>query len=1250
MKPIKTLFVLSLSFISFFSMLVYSMDQSLSPRTEEISQSKLKNYSDLTFQPGKKESFAVIRETSTINPVLQQITNLIINANKWIQWQDRNSLKSVKALFDIQSALMAENAKLIHKFANIYNVLDPFLQSNTKMSLDIINTFKENIYKNYFEQNKQDICLEINRILSSMNSENLRQYYGKDLATLLNIMKGPQASYDPILIDRILNLLNQPVEDKFIELAVSLKKLCGQDIEEIIKFISQQKLNSYNKILLLKNIIPNEPIKPMERKRHSYDVREYEKNMKKWLREKQIIEQRIKREEEKQNRLKNPIVEMMKKEYALESKIKELATKEDPNKEVYQTQLKKIKTKRLNLEIKKIIEEYELKNTKSELPKEKRKKGLEIYYSKLTQLQKINPTKKIQDVIDEVNNRLIALGINKEDIAKIESPTLSADLLGDLSKSSFGDPVIESEQQPIPQPVNPEESSKTSEKVETMPYGISEELMRELSEGFIEPKNILRLPPRKKKSAVWLAKEKYPPLANEYFIETHRLLNEYQRFANEEILKRAIQIWQDKSVTSKTIFPEREEVVDAGYIWSSKKIVPLDISSIINKYKYANGRVNVKAIKAAINRTYFQSNPQDACKSIPFFLEAIHDQGDFAKEDVLMILKYLKEGVARTLNTKNFPLVELILDNSFQWSEKEIRACLILLNKTCNFYPEKSELFKSKESELNEIEQDLRHVIESKKKSGFIIDKNKINELVQKLNDIYNNSTKSFEEEPAIEESKDKPVEVYKPAEKAQPIELPKNLVEKKSQQVFESPAEKQSPEPKHISKVSPEEPELSSLKDTPLINNERKLTSLTGTLEGTSVVSTATIEEKKQPELEQPQISPEDAEAKELLDKWIGISKSGKQSELVFNQLTEEIRKIQRYLERSKIDQTQDIQDALHAIKTEYIQKTLPNQIETFIIKPIQKGAIKIEKVSLKELDAYEKQISIYLVSGGVNQIERKEVKKTLELVNSKRRELMAESLLNKTAPVKEKREEIRFQAELILALKNSDYNLYSSFDKNKFSNNTKNFIVEIILLGENIEKIKEENDNFNEYLKDMSPYVLALATHPFLDTDEMSQDNSLMFADKGLFDFVTYKRQISFSLFEEACKTIAENISGFPTVPARRKASVNATAKLPVSPTSIIPQPPAAQIPTPQPYADDILRLMKEQRIDDSELPLIVNSTDPSVSGVIDKNISNESHSQPAGTPKQPTGLTGLISNILSGIWNFVSSLWNGFRGLFF
>ncbi len=659
------------------------------------------------------------------------------------------------------------------------------------------------------------------------------------------------------------------------------------------------------------------------------------------------------------------------------------------------------------------------------------------------------------------------------------------------------------------------------EKIQDFKKYVSEinfELIRKLEQAENAIKELINpLPRLAKESKEVISKQK---IANDYFIAVLKLINKYDETMDEENINQAIKLFQDNM---------REVILVSGlfspikwihsFIWGNYKYdVPIE-ENIEPYRKKSDKTIDTEKLKQDLINAYFKKYPNDLCASTVLLLNNIPSNENLVKKDIKKMLLLLQE--KKQIYPKNFNALEKILLIGL-WNEEKMGAFILIFNDVCNLL---------KSSDLTDSQtQEIKLAIESLNNAK---DASSIDVLIKKINDIYNNPLKPSKEEP-----KEK-LEANKPTKESPIIELAETLTPKENKPDLDFRSTKKPTTEEPTRNVLPAKPDLSSLKEEPLSaerrqtpSAERRQTPSIEPLKVKTTIPTAKIEAtEEQSKLKQPKISPEDEEAKELLDKWIGISKSDKQSDLVFNQLTEEKRKIKKYL-NNKTDRTQDIQDALQAINSEYIQKTPPNQIGSFIIEPIQKGAIIIKNVSLKELNAYENQINMYTKSGKLTDENKQNAKVALNLVNAKRRELMSSSLLatkmeELSLKVIKSEEKQQLEVSLLRALDTSALNLYQ-IDKKEFTRDSRSFIESIIKIGENIAKI----DNQDYY----APYILALGTHPFLDTDEIAQDNSLMFADESLFNFTTQSgRTISFDLFKKSCAQIAQCFVGFP-VPRRK------------------------------------------------------------------------------------------------------------------
>ena len=188
---------------------------------------------------------------------------------------------------------------------------------------------------------------------------------------------------------------------------------------------------------------------------------------------------------------------------------------------------------------------------------------------------------------------------------------------------------------------------------------------------------------------------------------------------------------------------------------------------------------------------------------------------------------------------------------------------------------------------------------------------------------------------------------------------------------------------------------------------------------------------------------------------------------------------------------------------------------------------------------------------------------------------------------------------------------------------------------MGENLDKIAKTI--LPKDLMLYSPYILSLATHPLLDTDELSRDSSLMFADQSLFNFSLASKNINFSLFQEACGTIAEYFTGFPTVPKKKKIT---TAQLPkredtpekVVPTSDTPQPPA--VPTPAPIVPTPTGTPGQS----TQKPPIASVITAPTPGTPPAPVTSSS-----SVPDEPTGWISWFFSPVVQLWRwFTSFLW--------
>ncbi len=174
----------------------------------------------------------------------------------------------------------------------------------------------------------------------------------------------------------------------------------------------------------------------------------------------------------------------------------------------------------------------------------------------------------------------------------------------------------------------------------------------------------------------------FKPLAKPSFLEFYSSINSYLRnksVINLESAKKALQ----ETFINKQIL----------------KFAPY--SSFLKSASPDENEINV--LKRFLNAAYFTQNPADLCLSIPHFLKSINQNNPNTTDDLLKILKLLAENkpvYESTLKTAEENIKIIIATHHNGLDQYSIERCLELLDKPCNFFPEKT--FKKASHELIE--------------------------------------------------------------------------------------------------------------------------------------------------------------------------------------------------------------------------------------------------------------------------------------------------------------------------------------------------------------------------------------------------------------------------------------------------------------------------------------------------------------------------------------------------------------------
>ena len=243
-----------------------------------------------------------------------------------------------------------------------------------------------------------------------------------------------------------------------------------------------------------------------------------------------------------------------------------------------------------------------------------------------------------------------------------------------------------------------------------------------------------------------------------------------------------------------------------------------------------------------------------------------------------------------------------------------------------------------------------------------------------------------------------------------------------------------------------------------------------------------------------------------------------------------------------------------------------------------------------------------------------------------------MAESLKNKrwqellSKNVEKTPKQNILENALIDALKDPSSNPYSKSNKN-FSHDAKLFIGDIIDIGENLKTIATPENQ--EYINQLSPYILALATHPFLslDKDENSRKNSLMYANEKLFEF-ELDEPINFDKFKDACEIIAKRFSGFPKI---QIANVDYRAQLPKQPST------EASAPTQQPLSGGAAVVPLEQGLKPQPQPAQPGDNQTKATGNIPQPVQPQQPQTVEPPKEEPIGWANYIWRSLKGLFGY-------------